>query len=467
MHEIPETQQWNRSNENSMFDKYIYIEDMILNISESNFNQVVRQIENQNSIDQHYIQEFIQYAAKIRPRLVLLLRNLWFTLKYPILNRKTEFMSFLRNSNNNIQYNQQLYSKLSDYYNQNSLAYTISQDDLENLHNFTNEYNPSSNIIKYNQKYYTPIDFSALTGSLKCFNFFLDNNSPITTETLSCSIKGGNLQIIQKILQHFDIKPKLIYDAIKFHQNNIVEWLVSQNIKPKIDINLCILALNTYCYSKFRNNLKNVNMKGKDGWTPLICASRTGNDSIVEDLLNQGSNPLIFDGNNRNAFVYAAKRNNISTFKLLFDHSGSDLNLIEKNYWNPLIAASYKGNDEIAKILLENGFPVDSKDEDGKTSLIWASLMGNLSTVKILLSYNASLDTKDDTGCSAIHYAAKEGYSEICRYLISCRADINHVSSCGWTPLKYALKYQRKEAISNLMQLGSKQPRTFLLRRYM
>ena len=63
-----------------------------------------------------------------------------------------------------------------------------------------------------------------------------------------------------------------------------------------------------------------------------------------------------------------------------------------------LHAASRDGDTERVKQLLDDGAPVDAKDEQDCTALLWASLRGQTEVVKLLLDKGASVDEKAKHG---------------------------------------------------------------------
>ena len=61
---------------------------------------------------------------------------------------------------------------------------------------------------------------------------------------------------------------------------------------------------------------------------------------------------------------------------------------------SPLHDACFAGDTEVVKQLLDDGAPVDEKDEEGWTALTRASERGHTEVVKLLLDKGALLDVK-------------------------------------------------------------------------
>ena len=68
---------------------------------------------------------------------------------------------------------------------------------------------------------------------------------------------------------------------------------------------------------------------------------------------------------------------------------------------SPLHEASREGNTELVKQLLDDGAPLDEKDEYGHTALMVASLEGHTEVVKLLLDKGAPVDEKGERGHTA------------------------------------------------------------------
>ena len=55
-----------------------------------------------------------------------------------------------------------------------------------------------------------------------------------------------------------------------------------------------------------------------------------------------------------------------------------------------------RDGENLVRQLLDEGAPVDEKDESGKTALMWASENGHTEVVRLLLSKGAAIDVKDE-----------------------------------------------------------------------
>ena len=77
-----------------------------------------------------------------------------------------------------------------------------------------------------------------------------------------------------------------------------------------------------------------------------------------------------------------------------------------------------KNNQNICKILLENGGDPNSRNKSGETPLITAVLWGKKDNVLELINHGADTKITDNNGKSPEYYASEKGYTEILEILL-------------------------------------------------
>ena len=120
-----------------------------------------------------------------------------------------------------------------------------------------------------------------------------------------------------------------------------------------------------------------------------------------------------------------------------------------------LHGASRAGDTEWVKQLLDDGAPVDEKDEDGWTALMLANLKGHTELVKLLLDKGALLDEKDEDGNTALMEASKEGHTEIVQLLLDKGALVDEKKEYGRTALYWASENGYTEVVRLLLGKGA------------
>lgn len=209
--------------------------------------------------------------------------------------------------------------------------------------------------------------------------------------------------------------------------------------------------------------------------TPLNSASRAGQLSTIKLLLNSGADPnlRVVNDNGCRQESYSPLhwvacsskedqnyKNRVEIAKILLEH-GANPNISARiSAWTPLLCASFTGNLEVAKLLVDAGVDVNAPYEevcngaDSKHYAITLAASGDdqspaemLEMVKFLVEKGADVNSKDESGETPLHNAAWRGSFPTVQYLISQKAFLNEVAKSGRggfedkfvTPLDYSL----------------------------
>jgi ankyrin repeat protein len=85
----------------------------------------------------------------------------------------------------------------------------------------------------------------------------------------------------------------------------------------------------------------------------------------------------------------------------------------EETGWSSLMSAVSENHKDVAELLLANGADVNAKDNHGFTALMIAAVDRRKNIIKLLLVNGADLNARDKEGFTAITYAATKGYDDI------------------------------------------------------
>ncbi len=200
-----------------------------------------------------------------------------------------------------------------------------------------------------------------------------------------------------------------------------------------------------------------VNVRNKNGFTPLWKASKKGHTEIVKLLLKAEA-----DVNARNKYgtplLVATYKGHTEIVKLLLT-AGADVNAADKWGDTPLYTATYKGHTEIVKLLLTAGADVNAADQWGDTPLLFASQKGYTEIVKLLLTAGADANVNPGrkTYCfTALMAASENGHTEIVKLLLTAGADVNAADKTeGVTPLLMTSLYGYTEIVKLLLTAGA------------
>ncbi|KAK6913511.1 Ankyrin repeat [Dillenia turbinata] len=124
-----------------------------------------------------------------------------------------------------------------------------------------------------------------------------------------------------------------------------------------------------------------INISDKFGNTPLLEAIRNGNDRVASLLVKEGASLKIDEAG---SFLCAAVARGDSDFVKRVLSNGIDPNSKDYDHRAPLHVAASEGLYVMAKLLLEAGASVFSKDRWGNTPLDEGRMCGNKNMIKLL-----------------------------------------------------------------------------------
>ena len=184
----------------------------------------------------------------------------------------------------------------------------------------------------------------------------------------------------------------------------------------------------------------------------LFSAIMSQSSEMVQLLLDHGGtaqvNPTA-DGET-SALMLASYHGNIEIVKMLLEKGAkSDLHNGSKVF--ALMLAASQGNVEVVKELLERGADVNLKGKGGSTALLSVLSVDDrivpqqskIAIVKLLLERGADVKVQDDDNCSPIHEAISIKSADIVKLLLDKDKEIlNQQDNSGKYPLKKAINYR-------------------------
>jgi len=106
--------------------------------------------------------------------------------------------------------------------------------------------------------------------------------------------------------------------------------------------------------------------------------------------------------------------------------------------------------------MIDAGLNVNLADLKGNTLLMLASYNGNYESVKMLLEKGSDTEKRNDRSQTPLGGVAFKGYLEIADILIKYNADIDANQGGGKTPLMFAAVFGNKEMAEFLIKKGAK-----------
>ena len=153
--------------------------------------------------------------------------------------------------------------------------------------------------------------------------------------------------------------------------------------------------------------------------------------------------------NNSNVFE-VARKGTIEDAKQLLKANPKAFNVVNEEGFSPLTLACYRGNNEVAKLIIENGADINHKSSSG-TPLMASIVKGNNDMISFLLLKNADVNLTDEAGITALMYAAMFKNKNAVMLLLQKNADKTKTDAKGKTAFEYAV-FSGQEEIINLLK---------------
>ena len=154
-------------------------------------------------------------------------------------------------------------------------------------------------------------------------------------------------------------------------------------------------------------------LKNDSGLTAIYLASSKTNSSNI---------PTLLENRNRDfKEIFSKEKHEQKTVvdTVLNLEYGSDI------LSQALVFASTFGHINSVDLFLEKGAPIDSKDENGQTSLSGAAENGHHNMIEFLLEHGANIDATDNQGLTPICTAAEKGHQDIIETLLRRKSRID------------------------------------------
>lgn len=169
-----------------------------------------------------------------------------------------------------------------------------------------------------------------------------------------------------------------------------------------------------------------VNARDDYDRTPLHVAAYAGQREAMRALAAAGADVNAMERDRYDIVTIAAVADDVPTLKLALDVGCSARNITSPYKGTALIAAAHLGHDEVVRVLIAAGAPLDHVNNLGWTAVMEAVVLGDggprhVATVKALVDAGANLELKDRQGDTPLVFAQRRGYAPMVRLLENAR----------------------------------------------
>lgn len=116
---------------------------------------------------------------------------------------------------------------------------------------------------------------------------------------------------------------------------------------------------------------------------------------------------------------------------------------------------SYVNHPAVARLLLDNGAPVNERDAYGYSALHFAAIHSSASTAEVLLERGADVNLTHKNGYTPLHRASSVELAEL---LLARGASVNQPNGYGDTPLHLGAMNGRLDLVQLLCSYAERSP---------
>ena len=165
-------------------------------------------------------------------------------------------------------------------------------------------------------------------------------------------------------------------------------------------------------------------IEARDGYsrTPLHVAVYMSKPEATLSLLRHGANANALEAQKYDIVTIAAVANDVPMLKLSLEGGGSAKNITSPYEGTALIAAAHLGHDEVVRMLIAGGAPLDHVNNLGWTALIESIVLGDggkrhIACLTALVKAGANVNIADRSGATPLTLAKRRGYAEMVKIL--------------------------------------------------
>ncbi|MBS0535412.1 MAG: ankyrin repeat domain-containing protein [Proteobacteria bacterium] len=152
------------------------------------------------------------------------------------------------------------------------------------------------------------------------------------------------------------------------------------------------------------------------GRTPLHVAVHLRQADAARALIRLGADANALDAQAYDIVTIAAVADDVAMLKLSLDGGCKATNITSPYHGTALIAAAHLGHDEVVRMLIAAGAPLDHVNNLGWTALIESIVLGNggerhTATLKALVEAGANVNLADRSGATPLTLAKGRGYA--------------------------------------------------------
>ena len=194
-----------------------------------------------------------------------------------------------------------------------------------------------------------------------------------------------------------------------------------------------------------------IDLKDKDGCTPIHIAAAGGNQGMVRILLRIGADSDALDRWERTPLHRAAENGHSAVVKELLEARSNVRRRYGPRELSPLDVAARRGYVEVLKTMIDHGVNVHDSDSIASTALHEAAAENKVRSIEVLIEAGADLRAQDTFEWTPLHRASTCSPDAVLA-LLKHGANVNVLGAYAQTPLFLAASNAGKSGAVRIVE---------------
>ena len=161
-----------------------------------------------------------------------------------------------------------------------------------------------------------------------------------------------------------------------------------------------------------------VDARDSHGRTPLLVAAHASHAAAARALVKGGADPRAVESRRYDIVTIAAVKDDVPMLKLALELGGDPKAITSPYDGTALIAAAHLGHDEVVRVLIAAGAPLDHVNNLGWTAVIESIVLGDggrrhVACLQALLDAGANPNLPDRQGQTPLALARGRGFAQM------------------------------------------------------